>query len=104
MRCGVAVVPAADDVVGGQQHLADGEAVPGERLGVAVHQQALADAGRRLLGGQVAGPAGQAERREPGRDRAGGHQHHLAAGRVRGGQRVDERVDAGRVEAAAGAS
>ena len=28
---GVAVVRAADDVVGGEQHLADGEAVPGER-------------------------------------------------------------------------
>ena len=72
---------APGHVVGGEQHLADGDAVPGERLGVAVHQQALPDAGGRLLGGQVARPARQAERREAGRDRPGGDEHDLAAAR-----------------------
>ena len=94
---GVAVVRAADDVVGGEQHLADGDAVAGERRGVAVHEQALADAGGRLLGGEVARAPGQAERRQPGGDRAGGDQHDLAAARgAARGQRVDEGVDARR--------
>ena len=59
---GVAVVRPAHEVVGGQQDLAGADAVPGEGGGVPGDQQALADAGRRLLGGQVAGALGQAER------------------------------------------
>ena len=57
---GVAVVAAAGEVVGGQQHLADGDAVPGERVGVGLHQPQLPDAGRGLRGRQVARPAGRA--------------------------------------------
>lgn len=88
---GVAVVGAAADVVGGEQHLADADAVPGEGGGVAGDQQALADAGGGLLPGQVAGAARQAERREPGGDRAGGDEDHLAV-RAGLGQDVDEGV------------
>ena len=79
---GVAVVAAPGHVVDGEQHLPDADAVPGELLGVAVHQQPLADRRGRLLGGEVAGPARQAERREPGGDRAGGDQHDLGAARA----------------------
>src|SRR4029079_7664608 len=50
---GVAVVPTALQVVGREQHLADGEPVPGERRRVPLGQQQLPDAGRRLLGGEV---------------------------------------------------
>ena len=55
---GVAVVGPAHQVVGGQQDLAGAEAVPGEGRGVPGDEQALADAGRGLLGGQVAGRCG----------------------------------------------
>ena len=54
----VAVVRTSYDVLCREQHLPRGQPVPGERLGVAVHQQALPDAGRRLLGGQVARAGG----------------------------------------------
>ena len=50
----VAVVAAPGHVVDGEQHLAGDLAVPGELLGVAVHEQPLADRGGRLLAGQVA--------------------------------------------------
>ena len=93
---GVAVVAAAHQVVGGQQHLADAEAVRAERLGVAGDEQALADARGRLLGGQVARALLQAERRQPGGDRAGGDQQHLVAGAGPGGDRVGQRRDARR--------
>ena len=64
----VGVLAAAHEVIGGQQHLADGDAVRAEGLGVAGHQQALAHAGGGLLGGEVAralrpGPAGPGRRR-----------------------------------------
>ena len=49
---GVAVVRAPGHVVDGEQHLAGDQAVPGELLGVAVHQQPLADRRRGLLGGE----------------------------------------------------
>ncbi len=101
---GVAVVAAAVQVVGGEQHLADPQPVPGERRGVALGQQQLPDAGRRLLGGQVARAGAQAERPDAGRDRAGGDEHDLLAGRVPGGQRVDDRVEPGRVEPAVATS
>ena len=91
---GVAVVRAPGHVVDGEQHLADGEAVAGEALGVAAHQQPLPDAGRRLLGGQVARPPGEAERGEAGGDRAGRDQHDLGRRGARGGEHVDQRVDA----------
>ena len=56
---GVAVVGAADHVVGGEQHLADGLSVAGERARVGLGEQELADGRRGLLGGEVAGAAGQ---------------------------------------------
>ena len=68
-----------------------------EGLGVAVHEQALADAGRRLLGGEVARAGGQAERREPAaiapEDTS---TTSPAATRAACRERVDERVDARR--------
>ena len=73
-----------------------------KRLGVGPHQQALPDAGGGLLGGQVARPAAQPERGQPGGDRAGGDQHHLAAA---GGERRRARRPArrpGLVEPAGG--
>ena len=76
----VGVLAAAHEVIGGQQHLADGDAVRAEGVGVAGHQQALAHAGGGLLGGEVAGTLLEAERGEPGGDRAGGHQDDLRAG------------------------
>ena len=76
---GVAVVAAPGQVVGGQQHLADGDLVPGEGVGVGLHQPELADAGGRLGGREVAGPAAQTQRGQPGGDRARGDQHDLAA-------------------------
>ena len=90
---GVAVVAAADQVVGGQQHLADVHAVPGEGVGVALRR---AGPGRRWpppagWPGRAAG--GQPERRQAGGDRPGGDQHDLAAVGADGGQGVDQRVE-----------
>ena len=96
----VAVVRAPGHVVHREQDLPDGAAVPGERGRVPSDQQALADAGGGLLGGQVARAPGQPQRGEPGGDRAGGDQHHLASGGGQLAERVDERVDAGVVQAA----
>ncbi len=56
---GVGVLAAAHEVLGGEQHLADGDAVGAEGLRVAGHQQALAHAGGGLLGGEVAGALGE---------------------------------------------
>ena len=78
---GVAVVAAPGQVVGGQQHLADGDAVPGEGVGVGLHQPELPDAGRGLRRRQVTRPAAQPQRGQPGGDRAGGDEHDLAARR-----------------------
>jgi len=75
-----------DQVIGGQQHLPGAEAVPGERGGVPGDQQPLPDARRGLLCGQVAGPPGQAQRDQAGRDRPGGDQHDLDPGATAGGQ------------------
>jgi pyrimidine oxygenase len=92
----VPVVPAPHQVVRGEQHLAGADAVPGELRRVPCDQQPLADARRRLLGGQVARPLPQAERRHARRDRAGGDQQHLPAatdpGRESSGQRLDADV------------
>ena len=54
---GVGVVGPARDVVGGEQHLADGDVVAAEGVRVGGEQGALADGGRRLLGREVAGAA-----------------------------------------------
>ena len=97
---GVAVVGAADHVVGGEQHLADGLSVAGERARVGLGEQELADGRRGLLGGEVAGAAGQPERREPGRDRPRRDEHYLTTRGAALGERVDERVEPGRVETA----
>ncbi len=90
---GVAVVRPTHHVVGGEQHLPDGDAVPGERLRVAVHQDALTDARCCLLGGQVARTSREPERHEPGRDGARGHQDDLVPGCPMGCQRIDQGVD-----------
>ena len=66
--------------------------VPGERVGVGLHQPHLADAGRGLRGGEVARAGPQAQRRQAGGDRAGGDQHDLAAGGAHRAEDVDERV------------
>ena len=93
---GVAVVRPAHQVIGAEQDLAGADAVPGEGRGVPGDEQALADAGRGLLGGQVAGAPGQAQRDQAGRDRPGGDQHDLGAGAGRaasgGGQGCDRLV------------
>ena len=86
-RLRVAVVRPPDHVVGGEQDLPDGAAVPGEGGRVGLHQQRLADRSRGLLGGEVAGPPGQAERGEPGRDGTRRDKHQLGPGR----QGVDQR-------------
>ena len=77
---GVGVLAAAHEVFGGEEHLADGDAVGSEGVRVAGHQQALAHARGGLLGGEVAGTLREPERGEPGGDRAGGHQDDLRAG------------------------
>jgi hypothetical protein len=93
----VAVVRAAHDVVGGEQHLADGPAVPGEGRRVPLHEQHLPDRRRCLLRREVAGPTGQPQRRQPGGDRPGRDEHELAAALRQG---VDEGVEPGGVEPA----
>ena len=60
---GVAVMRASGHVVGGQEHLSHPQAVHGERVGVPGNEQPLPDARGGLLGGKVAGPVGQTERR-----------------------------------------
>ena len=74
----VAVLRAPDDVVGGQQHLSHRALIPGERFRVGVREGLLPDAGRRLLGRQVARTAAQPQRSHPGGDGAGRHQNHLS--------------------------
>ena len=98
---GVPVVAAPHQVIGGEQHLPGAQAVQRERRRVPGDQQPLPDARSRLLGGQVPWPPGQPERRHPGRDRARGHQEHLAAGRDARGDGRDERRDALIVDRAA---
>ncbi len=100
---GVAVVGAAAGVVGGEEHLADADAVTREGGGVAGDQEPLADAGCGLLAGEVLGAADQAERGEPGGDGTAGDEDDLAFAAVPDlGQDVDEGVDAVGVEAAGG--
>src|SRR5690606_5754573 len=96
---GVAVLGAAHQVVGGQQDLRGGQRVPGELGGVAGQQQPLADAGRGLLGGQVAGAAGEAQRGHSGGDGSGGDEHHFGSGGAACRQHVGEVADAVVVDA-----
>jgi hypothetical protein len=91
---GVPVVAAPHQVVGGEQHLAGAQVVGGERGGVPGDEQPLADARRRLLGGQVAGPLSQPERSHPGGDRAGRDQEDLAAAAHPGSQGAGQPSDA----------
>ena len=62
---------AAAHVVGGEQHLADADAVARAGGGVAGDQEALADAGGCLLAGEVPGTAAQAQRGEARGDGTG---------------------------------
>ncbi len=62
---GVAVVGAAAHVVGGEQHLADADAVAGEGGGVAGDEEALAHAGGGLLPGEVLGAAAESQGARP---------------------------------------
>ena len=95
----VAVVRPPVQVVGGQQHLPDGELVPRERGGVLLDEQQLPDAGRGLLCCQVAWPTHQAERRHPRRDGAGGDEDDLPAGQPLRRHGVGERSHPDLVEA-----
>ena len=97
---GVAVVAAPGEVVGGEQHLADGDPVRGEGVGVGLHQPQLPDAGRGLRGREVAGPAVEPQRRQAGGDRAGGDQHDLPAGGAHRAEDVDQRREPGGVQPA----
>ena len=90
---GVAVVRAAHQVIGAQQHLAGADPVPGERGGVPGDQQALSHARGGLLGGQVTGPARQPQRGQPGRDGPRRDQDDLAAAAGPGGERVGQGRD-----------
>ncbi len=100
---GVAVVAAAAGVVGGEEDLADADAVARERGGVAGHEEALPDAGGGLLAGEVLGPADEAERGESGGDGSAGDEDDLASAAVPDfGEDVDEGVDPVGVEPAGG--
>ena len=55
-------------VVGGEQHLADGESMRAEGCLVGRHEGSLSHAGCRLLGREVARPGGQRERLKAGGD------------------------------------
>src|SRR5690606_114292 len=94
----VAVVVAADEVLGGEEHLAHAPAVLGEGLGVPRHEDALAHRGGRLRGGEVLRPHGQTERRDAGGDGAGGDEDDLLTGVAPVGEHLDERVQAREVE------
>ena len=99
---GVAVVTAPGHVVGRQQDLPDDEPVPGELLGVAVHEESLTHGGRGLLRGQGPRAAGQPEGCEAGGDRTGRDQDDLRAAAARGGEHVDEAAYALGVDAPGG--
>ncbi len=98
---GVAVVGAAAHVVGGEQDLADADAVAGEGGGVAGDEEALAHAGGGLLAGEVLGAAAESQGGEACGDGAGGDEDDLflsAAAAL--GQDVHECVDPVGVQAA----
>jgi hypothetical protein len=99
---GVAVVAAPGHVVGGEQDLAGDHTVARQLLGVAVHEQPLPHRGGGLLGRQRARPALQPQRREPGGDRTGRHQHHLDPASAGLGQDVDHPAYAVGIDPAGG--
>ena len=88
----VAVVAAPDHVVRSEQHLADRQAMPGERRGVPGQEQPLAHAGARLLGGKVARAPWQAKRRQTSGNRPRRHQDDLDTGAPSPGEDVDQGV------------
>ena len=95
---GVAVVRPADQVVGGEQHLADGAIVAGEGVVVVRHEDPLADGGCSLRRRQVARTPAQAQRGDAGGDGPRGHQDELSAPMPGVAECVDELVDAGDVD------
>ena len=97
---GVPVVAAPREVVGGEQHLADGDPVRGEGVGVGLHQPQLPDARRGLRRREVPRALRQLQRGQAGRDRAGGDQHGLPPGDAHPGEDVHERREPGDVETA----
>ena len=88
------------EVVGGEQHLPDLHAVTGEGRRIALGEQQLADARRRLLSCEVARPSPQSERLDAGRDGPRRHQDNLSAGGSLRGERIDEPIEALRIEPA----
>ena len=96
----VAVVTVPGDVVDGEQHLTDLEAVPPEAMRVVPHQQALTHRRRRLLGGEILRTRLQAERGQAGRDRARGDEHDFPAGQPSGGECGHQLLDPRRVDSA----
>ena len=98
----VAVMATSSDVVDGQQHLSGHLSVPGELLGVAVHQQSLPDRCGSLLTREVARTTLEGERRQARGDGARGDQHEVRAPSPDTGQAVDERTDLARVDHAGG--
>ncbi len=100
---GVAVAGLTGDVLDGEQELAGEQPARREELGVALHEQALADGRGRLLVGEVAGSPGQTERAHAGGDGAGTHEDDVAAGVVGVGQGPHEPGEPHRVHPVLGA-
>ena len=65
------------DILAGEQNLGHRVVVLGKQLVIGVHQLALAHGGGGLLGGHVAGLAGQVQLAHPHANGPGGHQNHL---------------------------
>ena len=100
---GVAVVGSPDDVVDGEQDLADRTTVAAERDGVALDQLGLSDAGGGLQRCQVTWPADQAERCQPGRDGTRGDQHYVTAAGPFALEGIDQPIEPVAVEPTGGA-
>ena len=99
---GVAVVRAARHVIGGEQHLADGDVACPEGQGVLREQHALAHTRGCLLGREVARTTAEPEHGEARRDSAAGDEDDLAACAEPIGNDVDELRHALDVDPAAG--
>ena len=76
----VAVVGSANEVLSGEQNLADADVVAGELRGVVGQQDPLSDAGRSLLGREVPRRIPQPQSRRTRRDRTRRHQDQLHPG------------------------
>ena len=94
----VLVVMPLHEVLGGDQDLAHLDVVAGQRVDVPADQQALAHGGGGLLGGQLLGALVEAQRRQTGRDRAGGDVDDLLAALLLLAQRGDDALDRGLVD------